>query len=124
MTRQKYIFICFSALLFAVTACSAAQPQAEPAYPSPTQSVVFTVEPTQGQDNNLPLNDADVPRVSVEDAKRALESGEAVIVDVRSAEAYAEVHIAGAVSVPLLEFENNIAGVPLEKDQWIITYCT
>ena len=65
-----------------------------------------------------------MPRVSVEDAKLALDNGEAVIVDVRSSEAYAEVHIAGAVLIPLGEFEGNIANVPLDKDQWIITYCT
>jgi len=45
-------------------------------------------------------------------------------VDVRSKEAYEASHIAGALFVPLGEFESNIAGLDLDKEQWIITYCT
>jgi rhodanese-related sulfurtransferase len=47
-----------------------------------------------------------------------------VIVDVRSPEAFASRHIAGAINVPLIDIEMNLASVPLEKEQWIITYCT
>ena len=72
----------------------------------------------------MPLTEASVPRVIAEEAKLAFDNGEAIIVDVRSAESYAEVHIAGAISIPLGEFENNITNIPLDKDQWIITYCT
>jgi rhodanese-related sulfurtransferase len=72
----------------------------------------------------VPQTEADVPRVTVEEAKSAFDSGKAIIVDVRSAEAYAEGHAAGAISIPLSEFENNINNLPLDKDQWIIPYCT
>ena len=72
----------------------------------------------------VPQSEDAVPRVTVEDAKVAFDNGEAVIVDVRSAEAYAAGHAAGAINIPLVEFENNIDNVPLNKDQWIITYCT
>jgi 3-mercaptopyruvate sulfurtransferase SseA len=72
----------------------------------------------------LPLTEADVPRISVKDAKAALDSGEAVIVDVRSIAAYAESHVAGARNIPLANIERNPAGVSLDKDRWIITYCT
>ena len=37
---------------------------------------------------------------------------------------YASSHAAGSISIPLDNFETNIGGIPLEKDQWIITYCT
>jgi rhodanese-related sulfurtransferase len=60
----------------------------------------------------------------VEDARAALDSGEAVIVDVRSEAAYETSHVAGAINIQLGEFETNPAGINLEKDQWIITYCT
>ena len=73
---------------------------------------------------DLPLTESDVPRVSVEDAKAAFDSGEAIIVDVRSQAAYEASHVAGALSIPLNEFEMNSASVDLPKDQWIITYCT
>ena len=90
----------------------------------PTIRAISTLPPqTQGQ-TNLPLTEADVPRVPVDEAKLAFDNGEAVIVDVRSAEAYAAGHAAGAINIPLDQFENNIANVPLDKDQWIITYCT
>ena len=127
MTRQKNIFIGFSILLLTVVACNFVAPQAEPtsAPAEPTQSVVFTLEPQPTQNSNVPpLAEAEVPRISVEEAKIAYDSGEAVIVDVRAPDAYKDVHIAGAVSISLGEFEYNIANVPLDKDKWIITYCT
>lgn len=104
-------------LAFAASACSPSIPQivTDQAYPNlpPTQT------PT-----SLPLTEAGVPRLTVQEAKAAFDSGEAVIVDVRSAESFAAVHIAGAISIPLDQFENNINGIQLDKDQWIITYCT
>ncbi len=122
MTRQKNIFIGFSILLLTVVACNFVAPSA-PA--EPTQSVVFTLEPQPTQNSNVPpLAEAGVPRISVEEAKIAYDSGETVIVDVRAPDAYKDVHIAGAVSISLGEFEYNIANVPLDKDKWIITYCT
>ncbi|CAG0985554.1 thiosulfate sulfurtransferase [Anaerolineales bacterium] len=72
----------------------------------------------------IPQTEDAVPRVTVEEAKSAFEDGKAIIVDVRSAESYAAGHAAGAISIPLAEFENNIDSLPLDKDQWIITYCT
>jgi len=72
----------------------------------------------------VPQTENDVPRVTAEEAKFAFDNGEAIIVDVRSAESYAAGHAAGAISIPLAEFEFNIENVPLDKNQWIITYCT
>jgi 3-mercaptopyruvate sulfurtransferase SseA len=72
----------------------------------------------------IPKTEDAVPRVTVEDAKSAFDNGKAIIVDVRSAESYAAGHAAGAVSIPLVEFENDIEALSLDKDQWIITYCT
>jgi len=72
----------------------------------------------------IPQTEDAVPRVTVEEAKSALDSGKAILVDVRSAESYAAGHAAGAISIPLANFENNIEDLSLDKDQWIITYCT
>jgi 3-mercaptopyruvate sulfurtransferase SseA len=120
----KKTFLALSILLLATIACNTELPQAEPtASATPTQPVISTLELRPGQ-VNLPQSEADVPRVKVEDAKAALDSGEAVIVDVRSTEAYAADHVAGAISIPLSELENNIANVKLDRNQWIITYCT
>ena len=76
------------------------------------------------QTPQIPQTEDAVPRVTVEEAKSAFEDGKAIIVDVRSAESFAAGHAAGAISIPLAEFENNIENLSLDKDQWIITYCT
>lgn len=65
-----------------------------------------------------------MPRVTVEETKAALESGAAIIVDVRSAEGYEASHIPGAINIQLGEFETNPTDLKLDKEQWIITYCT
>lgn len=115
---MKKSLLVISLLLFAASACNSTLPQTGPTIQS------YPNQPQTQEQTALPLTEADVPRTSAEEAKAAFESGEAIIVDVRSVEAYAEVHIAGAISIPLGEFENNITNIPLDKDQWIITYCT
>jgi 3-mercaptopyruvate sulfurtransferase SseA len=120
---MKKTILVISILFLATLACNAALPQTTPTT-APTIQVIPPTQPkTQGQ-TDLPLTEADVPRVTPKDAKLAFNEGKAVIVDVRGAEFYAEGHVTGAISIPLAEFENNIENVPLKKDQWIITYCT
>ena len=64
----------------------------------------------------------EIKRVSVGDAKTALDAGTAVFVDVRGAEVYAMSHITGSLSIPLADMEARL--IELNKTQWIITYCT
>ena len=64
----------------------------------------------------------EIERVSVEEAKAAFDSGTAVFVDVRSAEAYQAAHISGSVNIPSEELEARLS--ELDKTEWIITYCT
>ena len=64
----------------------------------------------------------EIERVSVEEAKAAFDSGTAVFVDVRSAEAYQAAHISGSVNIPSEELEARLG--ELDKTEWIITYCT
>jgi 3-mercaptopyruvate sulfurtransferase SseA len=108
--------------VLALSACSPQRTQAPP-----TAVSTHTLQPGRGitsDERELPVTDADVPRISPEEAQAALESGAAVIVDVRSSEAFEASHVAGAISVPLGAIERDLANVPLDKDQWIITYCT
>jgi len=92
----------------------------------PTQITepVFTQPASTQPPANLPENDAQVPRVPVDQAKAAFDSGEAVIVDVRGADSYARSHIAGALEVSLGAIQTDPANLPLDKNKWIITYCT
>jgi len=64
----------------------------------------------------------EIKRISLADAKTALETGSAVFVDVRIAEAYAVDHIPGALNLPLGEIEARLD--ELDPSQWIVTYCT
>lgn len=130
MKRVKAILFAIWLFAFALSACSARPTQVQPTPThglesghgiAPDQTVESILTPSL---ENLPRSEAEVPRVSVEEAKAALESGTAIIVDVRSPGAYETSHIKGAVSVPLGELERNLSGLTLPKDQWIITYCT
>jgi hypothetical protein len=86
-----------------------------PAAPlSPTSTI-----PSQRLDEGLA---AEVPRVSLGNARAAHELKQAVFVDVRDKGQYDTSHVAGARSIPLGELESRIN--ELNKGQWIITYCT
>ena len=72
--------------------------------------------------SNVPAQPADVERISLTEAKAALDAGTAVFLDVRSAGAFADSHVAGAVNIPEAELPNRLG--ELDKQDWIITYCT
>ena len=107
MNKKIKLLLAFIMLSAVAYACS-------PATPTASATVA----------SGLPQTEADVPRVSVEEAAAAIQSGEAVVLDVRSAQAYQASHIPGALSIPLFDIESNPTGVDLDKDKWIITYCT
>ena len=119
MRRIKIIFV-IAVLTVSIAACSPDTPTNPPNF-APT--VIFEENPAASQ-AGLPRTEAEVPRVSVEETFTAIQNGEAVVVDVRSAQSYQVRHIPGALSIPLAEIETNPTGLALEKEQWIITYCT
>lgn len=86
----------------------------------PTQPAGGQVS-TSGQgasviEDNFP----DVERISPQDARAAFDQGNAVILDVRTPEEYAQGHIAGAVFIPLLELPERVS--ELDPNTWVITY--
>ena len=120
MERKKDNLFVISLIVLALSACSAQPTQAQP-----TSAPTTIIEPVFTQPSgDLPQTEAEVPRVSIEEAKVAFDSGAAIIVDVRSPSDFEASHIAGAISVPLGQIERDLTSVPLNKDQWIITYCT
>ena len=64
-----------------------------------------------------------IPRVKVEEAKKLVAEGKAIIIDVRGADAYKASHIKGALEVPIDKLK---AGdfKDLPKDKLIIAYCS
>jgi rhodanese-related sulfurtransferase len=65
---------------------------------------------------------ATAPRISVADARKAIDAGKAILVDVRGAESYKQEHAKGAISLPTAEIAARLSELP--KDKQIITYCT
>jgi 3-mercaptopyruvate sulfurtransferase SseA len=110
---RKTVFLAIALLILCASACEA-QPTA-----TPTLAPTLTPPPAR-----LPATEAEVRRTTVEDVKAASDSGSAIILDVRSPAAFKMSHVAGALSIPLADIEANPAGLNLEKDQWIFTYCT
>jgi hypothetical protein len=102
MTAIRYIFFCMAALVLAVA--SACQQQAQlPEYRAYT-------------------NDHDVPRITVEEAKKDVDSGIAVIVDSRPDQMYQSERIAGSINVPSGPPGMDFSMVP--RDKKIIVYCS
>jgi hypothetical protein len=118
MQRTNHILCAILVLVLITLACNTLAPQTAP---NPTQIIESQLTESAG---DFPLTEADVPRVTIEEARAALESGEAVVVDVRDPAQYEQSHVAGAISIWLDDIEANPTGLNLDKDQWIITYCT
>jgi 3-mercaptopyruvate sulfurtransferase SseA len=113
MSNLKNRLLLLALLTIIVLACNAALPPSVP-------TAASTLPPIPGADQTQ----AALPRITAEEAKAAVDSGQAIIIDVRATEAFLQSHIAGAVSIPLTQIEDNPARVTFDKSQWIITYCT
>jgi len=121
---SKKLFLSVSVLILTTLACNFVAPTAQATLPPTLSAPTVIVEPTSSPRLDLPRDENAVPRVSVEQAKAALDSGAAIVVDVRPEQSYALEHIAGSISIPLAEIETDPTGLKLDKKQWIITYCT
>ncbi len=63
-----------------------------------------------------------VVRVGVADAKAAFDLKQAIFIDTRGEPFYSESHLPGALSISEEELPGRMA--ELDKNAWIITYCT
>ncbi len=64
----------------------------------------------------------DAPRITLADAKKDFDAGNAVFIDTRTAEAYQMEHIKGAINIPANALEANLNKIP--KGKKIIAYCS
>jgi 3-mercaptopyruvate sulfurtransferase SseA len=118
-------FIACGALMAALgglsAACSRNHEAASTAAPSPTVSALEAAASTPAPTPQSPEDR--MPRVNAEEAKQLVAAGKALIIDVRSPEAYREAHIKDSVNVPLPKLEaGELKGLP--RDRRIIVYCT
>ncbi len=72
-----------------------------------------------------PQNDelATAPRISQAEFKKAVDAGGVLVIDVRDAQAYANGHIPGAISIPLDQLTRHAAELKVETRP-IVTYCS
>jgi len=83
-----------------------------------SRTTASALTPIPGEEFSFP----DIERISLNDAKAALDNGQAVFVDVRDPNSYNAAHIPGAINIPLDQIEEYAQD--LDPQQWIITYCT
>lgn len=121
MSKTK-ILLALSILILSSLACNALIPQSQQPQPDTNIDIPQLQQPPPNRD--LPSSEESVTRVTLEDTKAAFDNGSAIIVDVRSAAAYSNGHIPGAINIQLGVFETDPTQLDLQKDQWIITYCT
>jgi hypothetical protein len=91
---------------------------------SPTNSAVVATPATAAAVPSPTQNPEDLmPRIRPEEAKKLVDEGKAVIVDVRGTEAYKLSHIKGSIDYVLSKIEaGDFSGLP--KNKRIIAYCT
>lgn len=75
---------------------------------------------TSTVNSNLPY--PEIARVSLADAKAAFDQNSAIFLDVRAKDSFDARHIRGATSIPLDQLSSRMN--ELDKNAWIITYCT
>lgn len=61
-------------------------------------------------------------RITIDELKPLVDSGQATVIDVRSMEQYLAAHIPGSLHIPVARVEGEIPYLP--KDKLIVTYCT
>jgi rhodanese-related sulfurtransferase len=109
------LIVAISALTFACTKPSAADKSVNAA-PVSAANPSTPVLSVQNPENK-------VSRIKADEAKKLVEEGKAIIIDVRGTDAYKLTHIKGSLDVPLNKLEaGDFTGLP--KDKVIIAYCT
>ena len=123
MNQLKTATVCVLLIVISVLLISCST-----AAESPTPTAVPTSSPEASTDSEslsesqVPRGAIQVPRITAQELKERLDSGEAIVIaDSRSANAYEIRHIAGAISVPESEVESHLDELPL--DQEIVFYC-
>lgn len=76
----------------------------------------------QGTEYKKFKDESEVPRIALEDAKKAFDDGAAVFIDARPADVYKQEHVKGAINIPYSPQGSDIDKLP--KGKTIIVYCS
>jgi rhodanese-related sulfurtransferase len=75
-----------------------------------------------GAQQAIPANADQAPRIEGSEIKKLVDKGDAVVVDVRSKDAWDTGHVQGALHIPLEQLTQRLKELP--KDKLIAAYCT
>ena len=100
-------------LLFSITAIAFVIACANPAPPIKIESANAPAA--------VPVDD-DAPRITLADAKKDFDAGDAIFIDSRGADSYKDEHIKGAINIPLADVDKRLKEIP--KGKKIIAYCS
>jgi len=112
------LIVATASLAFACAKSGAGANQANAAAPTAVaaNNAAPAPSPTQSPEDKT-------PRINIEEAKKLVAEGKAVIIDVRGTDAYKLAHIKGSLDVQMNKLETgDFKGLP--KDKHIIAYCS
>mgnify|MGYP001442404164 FL=1 len=95
---------------------------------SAAKPTITKVEPTKQPaaasqaDNHSHTDDKSIPRITLEEAKKAFDTGTAIFVDTRDSSSYSFSRIKGAIHLPMSEFATGWQKI--SKGKKIIAYCS
>lgn len=104
--------VLMNALLVFAACQNAAPPKIEVA--KTNMNTAAKVDEHEHEDN--------APRISLEDAKKDFDAGNAIFVDTRAEVSYKQEHIKGAMNIPAEAMETRYKEIPTSKK--IIAYCS
>jgi hypothetical protein len=102
---------------------NAATAAAENSRPAPSPSALAPAEAEAQAHGQEKHPEDEIPRATGAEAKKLSDAKQAVIVDVRSSDAYKSGHAKGALNVTLEDIEKG-EHKALPRDKQLITYCT
>ncbi len=115
-------FIFSAMLLLSLTVLIACQDAAAPTSIKPVASITPQTVFTPDQSDHEHSDDEAAPRITLADAKKAFDAGNAIFVDTRYADAFETERVKGAINIPANEFEAKYNKIP--KGKMIIAYCS
>lgn len=110
---NKFLLLLAVAGLVYVASCSNA---AAPPVKVENTAKPIAAQPAHEDDGH------DAPRITLADAKKDFDAGNAVIIDVRDENAYKSEHIKSALNIPKFTLEAKFDSIP--KGKKIIAYCS
>lgn len=116
--RLSYRLAAAALAALALAACNSTDPKG-----SRTAGNSGSTAPTPRPNPSAHIAPPDgVKRITTVELRDALDKGQAVVVDVRPAQSYAQSHIKGSISIPLEQVATRLSELP--RDKTIVTYCS